>query len=140
MDCRLESAARTLVRIECLALQGILKILFSLLSIPFIPFLYVFVRAIETKGILKLWKRILLSPCWLLQGIAFAVISPFSIVWSNISLLKTVIWAEWVNRWTASIPKQPNGRPMEILSDYEKQYLDKAIAERVLKDYEEFSG
>lgn len=137
MDCKLECASRTLLRIECIELQGFLHLLFrivkSVLAIPLIPF----VRVIE--GLFnrsKRWYwRIVLMPVWFSSGLMIAIFSPFRIVFYTIRDMSVVARAEWYNRWRASTPKLPNGRPLYIMSDAEELILDEKITQDVIRDY-----
>jgi len=140
MDCKLEPAARTLLRIECLMMQGFLKgLLSSILSVlftPFIPFVVMGGRwrmATERRGFLM---RLLICPWWLLIGIGMAIATPFLRLWHCYRDVVDVCEAEWVNRWEASVPKMPDGHPYPI-EDAADRNSDLAVTLGVLKDYNE---
>ena len=137
MDCKLESAALSLMRIECIAIQGVLSGfingILSVLAMPFIPFTYSWRRARETGG----FKGIAMFPLFFVFGIWVALSSPFRVLIGNVRSLCGVARTEWANRWMASIPKKPNGRPLYIPTAEEDALLDAAIFRSVIRDYNE---
>lgn len=139
MDCKLENAARSMVRIECLLLQGFLygvwRAVCAVLFMPFIPYVYLVSRFLGFAPTGRWLVRIVLIPYWIVVGIMVAVVSPFKQFWKVIADMWYVTRSEWVNRWRASTPKKPNGKPLYIMDDYERTMLDYAVIESVIKDY-----
>jgi hypothetical protein len=138
MDCKPESAILTLLRIECLIVQGIVHLLVCLLlSILFIPlnpfvFMFLFYSRSEQKTRARKFVRM---PYWLFKGCIMAVISPFLVLYNSLKSLIVIPWAEWANRKRSGMPKKPNGEPLEIMSDDERVLLDAAYFCSVIKDY-----
>ena len=141
MDCRLECAARTIVRMECIAIQGMVHGLFnavlSVFAMPCVPFFYVWGRMATQTGNAAWLKRIALSPIWLLCGIWFAFWTPIMLLVRTIADMVVVLRAEWVNRWMSGIPKNLDGTPMDIPTEEEQAILDAVIQRSVIRDYNE---
>lgn len=142
MDCKLEPTPRTLVRIECLVLQGIfhsiIRILWSFVSIPFTPPMFVLFMMGNVKARpTGLWGWIKSLFVWFIQGCGIAACAPAVVIYESIISLYRIPKMEWDQRWKGSIPKKPNGEPLEILSDEDRMIQDAAIAYSVLKTYNE---
>lgn len=139
MDCKPESAARTLLRIECLVLQGIvhcvLRVSLTVLTMPFIPFLVMFGRMITADGRWKWVKRLLLPPGWFIFGLWLALIAPFAVIAQEVMDLWLVTKIEWVNRWRGGHPKLPNGKPLGFPEYGDEELITEAIEESVMRDY-----
>lgn len=140
MDCKLEPASRTLLRIECLSLQGCVKGLLcfirDILFAPFVPFVVMAMRWRVAKARRGIVMRLLLFPWWFLIGCFMAVATPFMRLWFMLKDIVSVCDAEWQNRWTASTPKMPDGHPYPI-EDAADRNSDLAVTLGVLKDYNE---
>lgn len=141
MDCKLEPAARSLMRIEVLAAQGIVRsivlFLIGVLISPFYPLFYVVGRFVSTRLLMPWWKRVVFIPAWMFLGVVIAIVSPFGALWNTISTTVSICRLEWVNRWLASEPKNPDGSPMYIPTERERQLMDFANTYSVLRDYNE---
>ena len=141
MDCKLEPASRSLLRIECLLLQGMFKgilcFIRDMLLIPIVPFVVIAMRwRMESvrRGIVL---RLMLCPWWFLIGCFTAVATPFMRLWNALKDIVAVCDAEWQNRWTASTPKTPDGHPYQIEDEDVWNSRDIAVLMGVLRDYEE---
>ena len=141
MDCKNESAATTLVRIEVLVLQGLartmLLFLFGIVVFPVAPFLYASVRLGETRETMPQWKRIALIPLWFVFGIAVSLLAPFVSMAKGIALSKTIASVEWHERWRCGVMKHPDGKPMSIPDANYLLKRDIAITQSVIEDYNE---
>lgn len=139
MDCRMENAAFTFVRIEALALQGICRSivlsLLLLLAIPFVPFVIVVSQWMLAKGEMPWWWRVLMVPFWLAKGIMFALVSPWVYFGSVMVDTRDICRYEWANRWRSGVPKNPKGHPLEILPPETKAMEDANITLGVMADY-----
>ena len=137
MDTIPESAARTLVRIEVLVLQGITRavLLFCIgvLVMPIAPFVVTIARFGYAK--MPWWKRFLMLPLWLLLGFVLAVIAPFTALWKGLSETRAIAVVEWKQRWRNGTAKHLDGRPMVIPTPEEERQLDVAITKSVIDDY-----
>ena len=112
MDCKPESAARTLCRISLIAIQGVLHgIVFLLLAMLFIPATFALVVHTEVRA-RSGWAVILLFPWFLVEGIFGALLSPFVVLWKHWRDLLEVVAIEWRARWLAASPKKPDGEPI----------------------------
>ena len=141
MDCRLEPAARTFARIELLSVQGFLyglcRVMLSIVAIPIVPFAVAARIFGFRRNNMRVWTRIAMLPVWLLYGAVYAVCSPFGMLVSTVMDIRDVAKVEWRNRWTASVPKMPDGHPARILSAEEREFLDMAVTIGVIRDYNE---
>lgn len=137
MDCKLEPTSRSLVRIECILLQGIVRgtieLAISFLAMPFIPFNYSR-RRVKGNGLVK---ELLKFPLFLCFGVFVALSFPFRGLMRNCKLLWDIAETEWTNRWMASTPKKPNGRPLYIPTAEEDALFEAAIFRSVIRDYGE---
>ena len=97
MDTIPESAATTLVRIEVIVLQGILRaVLLSVAGIvlmPIAPFVVTVMRFRVAK--MPWWKRLLMLPLWFVLGILLAVIAPFASLWRGLADTIGIAAVEW---------------------------------------------
>ena len=139
MDCRPEPSARTLVRIECLSIMGFLYTLFktavSIASIPLLILTYPLIRMMEMRNRYGWVRRIALLPVWVLGGLWYACVAPFAVAMVSLQDIYAVAKAEWVNRWTASTPKKPNGNPLSRRSLQYDNILDSVIERSIIRDY-----
>ena len=139
MDCKLEHASRSLVRIEVILLQGLFHALVSsvalIMAIPIVPFCLTYVRMSNEKGKGTIEKMIII-PWWFIQSILIAVTAPILNMVDSYVSMKEVARMEWTNRWRASHPKKPNGHPL-IRQEGEREFLDRAVEISVLNDYGE---
>lgn len=137
MDTMPESAARTLVRIEVIVLQGILRaVLLSALAILLMP-IAPFVVTIARFGYARMpwWKRLLMLPLWILLGIVLSVMAPFTSLWRGLTDTIGIAAVEWRERWRNGIAKYPDGRPMVIPTPEHERIVDVAITKSVIEDY-----
>ena len=141
MECKMESAARTAIRMEVLYLQGLLRAVFLFLlevsAMPFIPFMLTFGIWVSNRKEMPWWKRTALIPVWFVGGIFYALLMPFTDFWTGIVQTYEVLKVEWALRWTTGVPKMPDGSPARILTEKEQRYLEAARMYGVLKDYNE---
>ena len=141
MDCKMENAAYSFVRIECLALQGacqsVLVLLFRLVAIPFMPFVLMVVKWSLAKGMMPWWKRTLMIPFWFFQGIVYALVSPFHFFFSMLSDTVEICRFEWENRWRTGVPKRQDGHPLDIRPPEELARDDLYTTLGVIADYNE---
>ena len=139
MDTIPESAATTLVRIEVIVLQGILRaVLLSVAGIvlmPIAPFVVTVMRFRVAK--MPWWWRTLMIPYWFSLGILLAVIAPFSALWRGLSDTIGIAAVEWRERWRNGVAKYPDGRPMLIPTVEQERLVDVAITKSVIEDYNE---
>ena len=139
MDCMPESAARSLVRIECILLQGafngFLNLFICLFILPSIPIMYILKRISVERGSNGLIKMSLMIPVWIMNGIMVMVSMPFVIVCDTMISMYGVARSEWKNRWRAGKPKRPDGKPIEPMTEYEERLLENAITMSVIRDY-----
>lgn len=139
MDCKLEMAARSLVRIEVLALQGLLycvvSSLMAVLQMPWLPFREILNRAVTIRGRVVWLKCLLVVPVWFAVGVCKAVANPIMVAYDVLIRIGKVVQAEWENRWMASIPKKLNGCPMKIPTPLDRAILDEVIEQSVIRDY-----
>ena len=139
MDTIPESAATTLVRIEVIVLQGILRaVLLSVAGIvlmPIAPFVVTVMRFRVAK--MPWWWRTLMIPYWFSLGILLAVIAPFSALWRGLSDTMGIAAVEWRERWRNGTAKYPDGRPMLIPTVEQERLVDVAITKSVIEDYNE---
>lgn len=119
MDCKPESAARTLCRISLIAIQGVLHGIVSfLLALLFIPGTFAIVVHTEVRA-RSGWAVILLFPWFLVEGILGALLSPFVVLWKHWHDIREVVAIEWRARWLAASPKKPDGEPIP-----EREFLE----------------
>lgn len=141
MDCKMENAAVSVVRIEALVLQGmvsgLLSAAVSVLTIPLNAFVLVGGNFRRTKRAISLWGRLARTPLWLLDGLAYSLLAPFVKIIKAIVDSVDVAQVEWNSRWTSGTPKLPNGHPAPILSEEEKMERDAAITMSVIEDFNE---
>lgn len=141
MDCRLEPAARTFARIELLSVQGFLhgfcRVMLSIVSIPMVPFAVAARIFGFRRNNMRVWTRIAMLPVWLLYGAVYAVCSPFGMLAKTAMDICDVAKVEWMNRWTASVPKMPDGHPATILSAEDREFISMAVTVGVIRDYNE---
>ena len=139
MDCIQESAARSLVRIEVLVLQGIARAVtlfaIGLLTMPIMPFVSLSSEWRLSKNLMPWWKRILYTPLWLALGCVVAVVSPFGVLYNGLKETKAIAKVEWKERWRYGTAKRPDGSPMNIPTPEEVRLLDVAITKGVIEDY-----
>lgn len=139
MDCIQESAARSLVRIEVLVLQGIARAValfaIGLLTMPFMPFVVMSSEWRISKNLMPWWKRWLYTPLWLAIGCVVAVVSPFGVLYTGLKETKAIAEVEWKERWRYGTAKLPDGRPMPIPTPEEERQMDFAITKGVIEDY-----
>lgn len=139
MDTIPESAATTLVRIEVIVLQGILRAVLlavaGIVLMPIAPFVVTVMRFRVAK--MPWWKRILMLPLWFVLGILLAVIAPFSALWRGLSDTIGIAAVEWRERWRNGIAKYPDGSPMPIPTVEQERLVDVAITKSVIEDYNE---
>ena len=140
MDCRQESAATTLVRIEVLVLQGLARaVLVSILGIvtmPIAPFALMFIR-LGGSGDMPWWKRILYCPAWLGIGVVLAIAAPFIALVNGIVFTKTIVGVEWRERWRCGTMRRPDGSSLPIPDEEGLRLQDIAITRSVIEDYNE---
>lgn len=112
MDCKPESAARTLCRISLIVIQGVLHgvclFLFGVLLIPVTFFLVLNAEVMGHRG----WLVILLFPWFVAEGVIGALFSPFYVLWRQGRDICEVAAVEWRARWLAASPKKPDGEPI----------------------------
>ena len=136
MDCKTESAARSAIRIEAIVLQGIAHGLFlfaiGVLTAPLVPFVFMFGR---TRANFGKWTRVLCSPFFFAAGCLFALVNPFVVLLGNLKDVLGVAKVEWETRWMAGQPKKPNGHPLAVRSDEERELDELAVTVGVIKDY-----
>lgn len=141
MDCKLEHASRTLVRIEAIEAQGIVRNFLTfpmmVLMIPITPFLITRHRYMEEKDKLSWLKMILFIPCWFVFSILIAFTIPFQFIADSVLSLWMVAKFEWNTRWAASNPKKPNGEPIAPFEMMDKRQIDETVFESIVKDYPE---
>lgn len=140
MDCKLENAARTLVRIEILILQGLLRgiavFLTEVCLIPTVPLLVAILRIMETQGRLNLPTRLLLISKWtLVDGLWIALSSPFRSIANTICDTVEIVRVEWNTRWMHGEPKRPDGHPLDIRSADDEARMGMAATLSVVRDY-----
>lgn len=137
MDTIPESAATTLVRIEVLVLQGVLRTAIlsasGVLLIPFAPFLMLLVRCRDSG--LPWWKRGLMLPFWFIIGFLIALMAPFSALWKGLADTARIVCVEWTERWRNGTAKYPDGRQMLIPTAFHEHLVDVAITKGVIADY-----
>ena len=136
MDTISESAATTLVRIEAIVIQGILRaVLLAAFGIAIVPISPFVVTAVRFKGAsMSWWKRILMTPYWFGLGILLSSMAPFSVLWRGLRDTVSIVSVEWRERWRNGVAKYPDGRPMLIPLEPERTD-DGAIAQSVVEDY-----
>ena len=137
MDTIPESAATTLVRIEVIVLQGILRAVLlavaGIVLMPIAPFVVTVMRFRVAK--MPWWKRLLMLPLWFVQGFLLAFIAPFSALWRGLADTIGIAAVEWRERWRNGIAKYPDGRPMSIPTPEQERLTDVAITQSVIEDY-----
>lgn len=139
MDCKTESIVRTFIRIEVIALQGLLQgsflSLMGIVLIPFVPFIVAFARWRVTRGSKRWLTRVMCLPMWLLSGLLFGIINPIGILFKAFADIREMAYIEWANRWMTGQPKKPNGHPLPIRSPEDQDRFDAAITMGVVRDY-----
>lgn len=140
MDCKHESAVRTLIRIEALAIQGVLysAVVFCLavIAIPLVPFSTA-VSGWRHLSNPAIKHKLIRLPLWFGFGILAALSTPFILLAQSIRNIWQVSKTEWVTRWTTGLPKRADGKPAYVLSQRDKDAIDLAVTVGVLKDYNE---
>lgn len=141
MDCKPEWTGRTFLRIEALLLQGVLHSLlhFGMLVVA-IPLAAIWLakKRYETATASHGWLVcLLLSPWWLLLGLGMAIAVPFIALADEVSVMGTLMRAEWEGRWLAAHPKRPSGKPIDVAMFQAQREVDESLeVERdVIKDY-----
>ena len=113
MDCRCENAAYSLVRVETLLLQGLLRgcflFIFGVAAIPITPFIVGYLKCKAEWGGLSPWRRLLRIPNWIVVGCLYAFLIPLGAFATSIADTIQICRAEWDNRWRTGIPKNPDG-------------------------------
>ena len=137
MDCKMENAARSLVRIETLALQGIARSLFlfviGIVVIPFMPFVAVCVRFANAS--FSKWRRVLCIPHWFVLCVILAVYAPFAALFRTWHDTIDICRQEWRTRWTCGQPKKLDGTPVAPPSEYDRRVTDIAYTFSAIRDY-----
>lgn len=137
MDCRPEKAARSLVRIECIILQGILAnfvmAVFGMIAIPFVPFAFCMDRWRAAR--VGWFGKAIRVPLWFCAGAVVALLNPVVGFVRGIRSIGEVARVEWSNRWMAAHPKRPDGRPLPIRTAEEQNRIDEAVFMGVIRDY-----
>lgn len=142
MDCIQESAARTLLRIEVLLLQGIAVSAYSfavgLLAIPILPIanpvLKIMYNGYLTKPV-RWWAMPVYLPVWILQGLWDGILYPFKAFINAATATIAICKAEWRERWRNGTLKNPDGTAMVIPDDEDEELVEAAITKSVLDDY-----
>lgn len=128
-----ENAAKTLMRIEAIILQGLLMGLFlfamGIALMPFMPFVVMIRRWRAAKS------RIALLPVYFVSGCLYAAVAPFGVLVKTIADLRTVVAVEWATRTLEGQPKKPNGQPLRLPTDEERAMIDLAYTIGVIRDY-----
>ena len=139
MDTIPESAATTLVRIEVIVIQGILRAVLlavaGIVLMPIAPFVVTVMRFRVAK--MPWWWRTLMIPYWLSLRILLAVMAPFSALWRGLADTIGIAAVEWRERWRNGIAKYPDGSPMLIPTVEQERLVDVAITKSVIEDYNE---
>ena len=116
-----ENAARTLVRIEAIALQGIvltiLKCVFILMILPYFPFLHFFRLVAEGFRRFTFWKALLMIVPYLFVAIFSTLILPFVVLSKDIADIIRVSRAEWENGQGRASKGNASLLP-QVLTDY----------------------
>lgn len=137
MDCRMESAAVSLLRIEAIVIQGLTRALLmfaiGMLSIPAVVLVLLFVRIRVGKG--SFIRKVASLPFGFLISIAIAVAAPFADVWRNVALTKTIARAEWKERWRYGSFKTLDGNEASIPTEEERAAEKVEFARQVVADY-----
>ena len=137
MDVKPESAAKTLVRIEVLAMQGLVRavllFLFGACTIPAVPVILAITRWRQMQA--AWWKKAVRIPAWGLVGMLLGVAAPFVAFWRGIADTGHMAVREWKGRWRNGIAKYLDGRPMVIPTLEQQQRLEAAITRGVIADY-----
>lgn len=141
MDRKIESEVQTLLRIEVLFGQGLLRGLslaaLGVLLIPFVPFVWTSERWRAARGMIGRIRRAMFILPWFVIGIVFAVFAPFGMFAKAMADTIEIVRAEWKGRGIIGSPKTPDGKPLVIRSAEDKAKLDAAIRETVIEDYNE---
>ena len=112
MDCKPESAARTLCRIALLVIQGaLLGICRFVFGVVFIPGTFCLVLNYEVRSHAG-WSVIVLFPVFLIIALVCAIAAPFIVGWKHCRDICEVVAIEWRARWLAASPKKPDGEPI----------------------------
>ena len=139
MDCKPESAAVTMLRIECLVFQGIIRsvlmFVFWVVMFPIAPVFYLVEFIRYNTGRMPLWKLILKTPVVLFMGVLAAAMLPFVEAVENIGMTFKIARAEWRNRNISGTPKHPDGTLMNILDSISVQPSKSELME-VLEEYD----
>ena len=134
-----ESAARTLVRIEAIAIQGIVRaVLLLLMGVAMIPVSTIIVLYYRARLKPSSWlKSIVLVPYWIAVGTSIAVIAPFSMAWDGLRETVSIAKAEWKERWLYGDAKTLDGRELSIQELSEENISKTEVEMGVLADYGE---
>ena len=137
MDTIPESTATTLVRIEAIVIQGILRaILLAAVGILIFPISPFVLTAIRFKGAgMPLWWRILMIPYWFSLGIVLSALAPLSVLWRGLADTATIVCVEWRERWRNGEAKYPDGSQMLIPTESGKTDA-LSLTKGVIEDYE----
>lgn len=145
MDCKPEPAARTLLRMECIAVQGICRaVVLAGIDVVFIPLntvAFVLERVFgawtspDINRFVECLRRFAVSPIWLVQAILHSLWLPFHTLYGNLKYIGPVVKCVWVNRWQAAAPKKPNGAPLKPHSIDFEYYLTARIFDGLFREY-----
>jgi hypothetical protein len=139
MDCKHESAVKTCLRIDTLVIQGFLYGVFlslvAVVLIPFSPLLVAIARWRAERGRIRRLVRVMLLPLWMAWGLLFGLVNPFRVFYKSMVEVREVARMEWANRWTTGTPKKPNGHPLRVRSEEEKERIGASITMGVVVDY-----
>jgi hypothetical protein len=134
-----ENAAKTLVRIEAIILQGVfmglLLLAMSIVIVPAVPFAVGFNRWVVAAPHTHFLTRFLMMPLWMLSGCLLAVMMPIRIVARTLDDIKNIAAMEWAMRKLPDEAKKPNGHPLKMPSIDERRARDIAQTIGVIKDY-----
>ena len=118
MECKPESTAVTLLRIQVIAMQGLIRsvvmFLFWTLMFPFSPFFYAVHRFRNNPNGESTAVRVLKFPLALVFGIVSAAAIPFIDSFGSLAMTARIVRAEWSNRAISGTPKMPDGKQMDI--------------------------
>ncbi len=134
-----EKAAKTLVRMEAIAIQGVLmgaaQTMLAMLLMSFAPFVIAGRRwRAETKE-RNLAVCVLMLPLWFVAGGLFAVTMPLVALASAASDLRAVMRVEWASAVEDGQPLSPSGHPVELPDPDLRAALDADCTLGVIRDY-----
>lgn len=134
-----ENAAKTLVRIEAIILQGLLMgLLLSAVGVALSPIVPVVVGCRRWRAERKtrhLATCLLLLPLWMLSGCFYAMLNPLNILKKTVADLPAVVAVEWKCRTEEGSPKKPNGHPLVLPTAEYRAAVDAAAVYVVYRDY-----